>query len=437
VKSAKPKARPPAASPKKAASPKQKVRSRPAPAAKSKAKRTDVSRNGHAPAAGAGSSSSRTKSSRSDSPRAEPPGSNSSYRVGADVTSILGEGDGFRGRPEASGVPTDLLLRMYKTMVLLRTLDAKMLLLQRQGRIGFWGPTKGQEAATIGSCAAFESQDWILPALREAGCALYRGFSLTEMVSQCLGNSGDKTLGRQMPCHYTYKAGNYVAMSSVIGTQIPHAVGVAMAAKIRGEKIVAAGYLGDGATSSTDFHAAMNFAGVMKAPVVIVCQNNQWAISVPLCKQTATKTIAQKAIAYGMPHERVDGNDVLAVYAATKRAVDRARAGEGPTFLELLTYRVLGHSSSDDPSRYRDEREVKYWEDRDPIARCRAYLERIGLWNASKEDDLEGEWSARIADAIKAAEAQPPVPIESLVTDVYREVQPRLAEQLKNAQRDL
>jgi pyruvate dehydrogenase E1 component alpha subunit len=360
-----------------------------------------------------------------------------SGRVDASVFSVFGERDAFRGSPESAGVPTEILLRMYRTMVLLRTLDAKMLLLQRQGRIGFWGPTKGQEAATIGSCAAFEDRDWILPALREAGCALYRGFSLTEMVSQCLGNSGDKTQGRQMPCHYTFKAGNYVAMSSVIGTQIPHAVGVAMAAKTRGEAVVAAGYLGDGATSSTDFHAAMNLAAVRKAPVVIICQNNQWAISVPLCKQMATKTIAEKAIAYGMAHERVDGNDVLAVYVATKRAVDRARRGEGPTFLELLTYRVLGHSSSDDPSRYRDEAEVKYWEGRDPIARCRAYLERTRLWDAVKEEDLDGELQAKIAQAVREAEAMPPVAVDSLVEDVYRTTPPQLLEQLENAKRDL
>ncbi len=353
------------------------------------------------------------------------------------IFTVLGDGATFRKKPSAIGVTDDTALAMYKTMVLLRTLDAKMLVLQRQGRIGFWGPIRGQEAATIGSCAAFEQRDWILPALREAGAALYRGFSLTEMVSQCLGNSGDKTQGRQMPCHYTFKAGNYVAMSSVIGTQIPHAVGVAMAAKIKGEPTVVAGYLGDGATSSTDFHAAMNFAAVGKAPVVIICQNNQWAISVPLCKQTATKTIAQKAIAYGMPYERVDGNDFLAVYLATKRAVDRARRGEGPTFLELLTYRVLGHSSSDDPTRYRDEREVKYWEGRDPIARARAYLERVGLWNADKEEDLDGELNARIATAVREAEAKPPVAIETLVTDVYGKTPANLDEQLKNAIRDL
>lgn len=353
------------------------------------------------------------------------------------IFTVLGEGASQKSSPAKLGIDSATLLRMYETMVLLRNLDAKMLLLQRQGRIGFWGPIKGQEAATIGSCAAFEDRDWILPALREAGAAIYRGFSLTEMVSQCLGNSGDKTLGRQMPCHYTFRAKNYVAMSSVIGTQIPHAVGVAMAAKIRKDPVVAAGYLGDGATSSTDYHAAMNFAAVYKAPVVIICQNNGWAISVPLCKQTATATIAQKAVAYGMEGVRVDGNDLLAVYLATKRAVEKARRGDGPTFLELLTYRVLGHSSSDDPTRYRDPKEVKYWEDRDPIERCRAYLERVGLWNAEKEEELDGALNARIATAIREAEAMPPVAAESLIQDVYHTSLSSQREMLARALEDL
>ncbi|MBL8768311.1 MAG: 3-methyl-2-oxobutanoate dehydrogenase [Planctomycetes bacterium] len=326
---------------------------------------------------------------------------------------------------------------MYRAMTLIRALDGRMLILQRQGRIGFWGPTRGQEGATIASCAAFEDRDWILPALREGGCALYRGFPLTELVAQTIGNSLDRVKGRQMPCHYSFKEGNYVAMSSVIGTQIPHAVGVALAAKTRGDDVVAAGYMGDGATSSSDFHVAMNFGAVLKAPVVFICQNNQWAISVPLEKQTVSSSIAVKAVAYGMEGVRVDGNDVLAVYAATKRAVDKARAGGGPTFLELLTFRVLGHSSSDDPTRYRDESCVKEWEAKDPIQRFRRYLESRKLWSKAHEDELDGQHQAAISQAIKEAEAAPPVAPATLIDDVYKTVPAHLTEQLRRTLDDL
>jgi pyruvate dehydrogenase E1 component alpha subunit len=353
------------------------------------------------------------------------------------VQTVLGADDSCRIRPEKLGIDLATVLGMYRTMVMIRVLDARMLLMQRQGRVGFWGPTRGQEAATIGSAAAFGPNDWILPALREAGAALHRGLPLREMIAQCLGNSGDPTQGRQMPCHYTFKAGNYVAMSSVIGTQIPHAVGVAMAAKIRGDDTVAAGYLGDGATSSTDFHAAMNAAAVARAPVVLICQNNQWAISVPICNQMATPTVAQKARAYGMEGVRVDGNDFLAVYLATRRAVEKARRGDGPTFLELLTYRVLGHSSSDDPTRYRDSAEVAKWEARDPVKRARAYLERVGLWNDRREEDLDGELNAEVAAAVREAEALPPVTLDSLVADVYATTPPHLAEQLARAKSEI
>jgi pyruvate dehydrogenase E1 component alpha subunit/2-oxoisovalerate dehydrogenase E1 component alpha subunit len=330
-----------------------------------------------------------------------------------------------------------LLVRMYRAMTLLRQLDERMLVLQRQGRIGFWGPTRGQEAGTIASCAAFEDRDWILPALREAGCAIYRGLPLVDVVAQAIGNAKDRAKGRQMPCHLTYREGNYVAMSSVIGTQIPHATGVAMAAKIRKDPVVVAGYLGDGATSSSDFHVAMNFAAVAKAPVVFVCQNNQWAISVPLSKQTVSQTLAIKASAYGMEGVRVDGNDALAVYAATRRAVDKARAGGGPTFLELVTYRMLGHSSSDDPTRYRDPAEAAAWEAKDPIARFRRELEQRGLWDAARQEDLEGANAAAIQAAVQQAEAAAPVEPRTLVDDVYARVPRHLSEQLRSTLDDL
>jgi pyruvate dehydrogenase E1 component subunit alpha len=338
-------------------------------------------------------------------------------------------------KPDGTVVPdrdpklaADTLLYLYEQMVQVREFDRRMLMLQRQGRIGFYGPILGQEAATVGSIAALEEKDWVFPALREGAAAMMRGLSLTKAVAQLVGNTLDRCKGRQMPCHYTYREGRYVAMSSVIGTQISHAVGAAMAARIRGDKVVIMGYMGDGATSANDFHSGMNFAGVFKAPVVLFCQNNQWAISVPAAHQSASETIAIKGQAYGIPSVRVDGNDVLAVYVATKEARERAARGDGPTFIEAVTYRRLGHSSSDDPTRYRDEDEVKTWEKRDPVDRLRRYLVERALWSDELETDFKEDIARRVNTAIAEAEAAPPCGPETLITDVYAEVPPRLRE---------
>ncbi|MCA8956848.1 MAG: 3-methyl-2-oxobutanoate dehydrogenase [Planctomycetes bacterium] len=307
-------------------------------------------------------------------------------------------------------------------MVQVREFDRRMLMLQRQGRIGFYGPILGQEASTIGSIAATEARDWIFPALREGAAALMRGLPLEVAIAQLIGNELDRCKGRQMPCHYTYREGNYYGMSSVIGTQISHATGAAMAAKIRGDDVVVLGYMGDGATSANDFHAGMNFAAVFQVPCVMLCQNNHWAISVPVSAQMVSETIAIKAEAYGMPGVRVDGNDVLAVYVATKEAVDRARRGGGPTFIEAVTYRRLGHSSSDDPTRYRDEAEVAAWEKRDPIDRFRRYLEGRDLWDEPREEAFKQDIADRVNAAIALAESAGPPAAESLITDVFADV---------------
>jgi len=320
----------------------------------------------------------------------------------------------------------DRLLYLYRTMVLVREFDRRMLVLQRQGRIGFYGPIKGQEAATVGSVAAVEDRDWIFPALREGAAAMMRGLPLPQVVAQLIGNSLDRCKGRQMPCHYTFKEGRYVSMSSVIGTQISHAAGAAMAARIRKDDVVVLGYMGDGATSSNDFHAGMNFAAVFKAPVIMFCQNNQWAISVPVQKQHAAETIAVKGTAYGMPSVRVDGNDVLAVHRVTKEAADRARRGDGPTFIEAVTYRRLGHSSSDDPDRYRDPKEAEVWEQRDPIERMKRFLLARKLWSEQQEVALNEQIGDEVNAAIKVAEAAPPLAADDLITDVFAEVPPDL-----------
>src|SRR5215470_19232731 len=249
-----------------------------------------------------------------------------------------------------------LARRLFDAMVRIRVTDARMMALQRQGRIGFYGEALGQEAAVVGSAAASRPDDWIVPALREAGVGLYRGMTLDSYIAQIFGNAADPTKGRQLPCHPCDRAHQYVVMSSCVSTQIPHAVGIAMGMKIAGDRGKACfGFMGDGGTSEPDFHVALNFAGVTGAPCVLSCQHNQWAISTPGHIQTAATSIALKSAGYGIEAIRADGNDVLAVYHAVKHAADKARRGDGPSFVELVTYRVSAHSSSDDPSRYRDE----------------------------------------------------------------------------------
>jgi pyruvate dehydrogenase E1 component alpha subunit len=316
-------------------------------------------------------------------------------------------------------LPRDLLLRLYREMLRLRTLDERMMTLQRQGRVGFYGACTGQEAATLASSIAFEKNDWIFPALREGGAMLLRGFPLVPYLCQIFGNAGDETKGRQMPSHMASKSVNQVSWSSCIGTQLPQAVGAAMAAKIKGDKNVIAAYMGDGATSEGDFHVALNFAGVFKAPVVFICQNNHWAISVPTAKQTASESIAIKAQAYGFPGVKVDGNDAIAVYEAVKAAVDKARSGGGPTLVECETYRIGAHSSSDDPTRYRDEKEVEVWKKRDPLDLLRGKLTSWGLWSAREEDELKAKLLDEVNAAIAEAEKKPDPERQTLFDDVY------------------
>jgi pyruvate dehydrogenase E1 component subunit alpha len=332
-------------------------------------------------------------------------------------------------REETQGIPRETLLRLYREMVRLRTVDERMMTLQRQGRVGFYGACTGQEAATLASAIALEPSDWIFPALREGGAMLLRGFPLVPYLCQVFGNAGDETKGRQMPSHMASKSVNQVSWSSCIGTQLPQAVGAAMAARIKGDRTVVAAYLGDGATSEGDFHVAMNFAGVFKAAVVFVCQNNHWAISVPSRRQTASESIAVKARAYGFPGEKVDGNDAVAVYAAVKEAVDRARGGGGPTLVECDTYRIGAHSSSDDPTRYRDEREVEQWRKRDPLELLRSRLAGAGLWSARDEEQLRGAVLEEVNAAIAEAEKKPDPPRESLFDDVYLNLPWSLREQ--------
>src|SRR3989441_47532 len=272
------------------------------------------------------------------------------------------------GNPDAALEPKlapGELRSLHRAMVLARRFDERMVRLQRQGRIGTFAPIKGQEASRLGSVITLRATDWMVPSFRETAAMIWRGWPIEKIL---LFFAGYVEGGRPAPDQRD------LPITIPVGTQLPHAVGLAYAAQYRGDDAAVMAYFGDGATSEGDFHEALNFAGVWHVPVVFVCQNNQWAISVPLKKQTHSKTIAQKALAYGLPGIQVDGNDVLAVYTAAREAVERARAGEGPTLIECVTYRLGVHTTADDPTKYRTQEEVRAWEEKEPRTRGRAYF---------------------------------------------------------------
>jgi len=310
--------------------------------------------------------------------------------------SILNE----KGELDASlepDIPEKLLLKLHRALILSRKFDERLLNLQRQGRIGTFAPISGQEAAQLGAVALLRPSDWMVPAFRETAAEIWRGRSLESVI---IHNNGYSE-GAEIPPEL-----NNLPISVPVGSQILHAVGLGWAAKYRQTKDVAMTFFGDGATSEGDFHEGLNFAGVFQVPVIFVCQNNHWAISIPVAKQTRSKTLAQKAIAYGMPGIQVDGNDILAVYAAAKEAVDRARAGQGPTLIECVTYRMAMHTTADDPKRYRTEEEVEKWRGRDPIVRYQKYLVDKGLLSEDKLAGIESEVLEEIQAAIDGAEEQ-------------------------------
>lgn len=349
-------------------------------------------------------------------PAAAPPAP--SWEETYPIARVVAE-DGSLLRPEPP-LPDLEALRLYRHMLRSRELDERMVVLQRQGRIGFFVGAVGEEAAIVGTAAAMHDGDWLFPCYREHAAALLRGLPLRTFVANLLGNDGDLARGRQMPCHEVWRPGCYASVSAPIATQIPHAVGAAWAARIKGDDMVALAWFGDGATSASDFHAALNFAGAQRIPVVFACRNNGWAISTPMERQTAAETIAQKAVAYGIRGERVDGNDLLAVHEATRRARARAASGEGPTLLELVTYRLDAHTTSDDPRAYRPEELVEPWRRKDPLPRLRRYLSRRGALSDAEHDRLRDEVREELRAAIAEAEALPASPpLESLFEDVY------------------
>jgi len=330
---------------------------------------------------------------------------------------------GDDGRLEAGGVGSALSdaskLRIYRELVRVRRLDERLIALQRQGELGFHGLVLGQEAVPVGAAFGVEPEDWVFPALRESSIMLVRGFPLDLYLAQAFGSARDVLKGRQMPSHQAARQVNQVSWSSCIATQLPQAVGMAYAARLTRGRAIALAFMGDGATSHPDFHAALNLAGVLRAGVVFVCQNNHYALSVPVSRQTASASFAIKARAYGFPGVRVDGNDVLAVEVAVRAAADRARAGGGPTLIECVTYRRGAHSSSDDPSRYRDAAEEDAWAGRDPLARFRQHLVFSGLLDETSATELAAGVEREIDVALAAARTDPPPALGSMWEDVY------------------
>ncbi len=337
-----------------------------------------------------------------------------------------------KGKGKApKGLDTDDFKAMFRAMLFTRLFDQRGMNLQRQGRIGFFVPSNGQEASQIGAAYAMGKEDFLFPSYRTHSIALLKGIELKRMYDQMWGNAGDSVKGRQMPNHFTFKDINWVSISSPIGTQISQAAGAARAAQIKGDKMAVWVWFGDGGTSSNDFHAGLNFAGVWKSPCIFMCENNHWAISVPQEMQTASNSFAAKAVAYGMPGIRVDGNDVFAVYEAARQARERALAGEGPTLIETVTFRMGPHSSSDDPKRYQAPELFEEWQKKDPIDRFRTWLTAEGVWTQEWEDELTKTIQADIATAVEAAESTPAPEIDTVFTEVYAEMPKMLRDQLE------
>ncbi|MBW1698539.1 MAG: pyruvate dehydrogenase (acetyl-transferring) E1 component subunit alpha [Deltaproteobacteria bacterium] len=294
-------------------------------------------------------------------------------------------------------IEDSFLLKLYRFMLLARRFDERQLSLQRQGRIGTFAPIKGQEAAQLGAVAVLRPSDWMVPSFRETAAELWLGRTMESVIIYNAGFNEGARIEEDR---------NDLPISIPVGTQVLHAAGLGWAIKYRKKDDVVMTFFGDGATSEGDFHEGLNMAAVFGVPVIFVCQNNQWAISVPRSKQTRSETIAQKAAAYGMPGLQVDGNDILAVYTAAQEAVNRARAGKGPTLIECVTYRVTMHTTADDPKKYRPEEEVEIWKKRDPILRFQKYLTNKNLLSERNLEEFETEIEAEVQAALDRAEEQ-------------------------------
>lgn len=343
--------------------------------------------------------------------------------------SILDENGNLDGDLEPE-IPGEMLLKLHRAMLLGRRFDERLLDLQRQGRIGTFAPVKGQEASQLGVVAHLRSDDWLVPSFREMAAELWRGRTLESVIIGFNGFNEASAIASGQ---------NDLPMSVPVGSQILHAVGLGWAARYRRTDEVALVFFGDGATSEGDFHEGLNFGAVFQAPVIFVCQNNQWAISTAVSRQTRAKTMAQKAVAYGMPGIRVDGNDILAVYVAAQEAVRRARDGGGPTLIECVTYRLMMHTTADDPKRYRSEEEVETWRKRDPLPRFEKYLLGKGVLSDQERQQVEAEVKQQIQEAVDNAEKKMKLmgnPLD-MFDHLYAELPPYLSEQKDALAREL
>lgn len=333
-------------------------------------------------------------------------------------------------------LPESTCVRMYETMVMVATIDRLGWQLQRSGRVEFWIPSRGQEAAHIASTAALSNDDWIFLADREPGSFIWRGATLVQMFAQFFGRVDEPLKGRRLPLLLGDRRLNIVPCTTQVGSYIPHAAGAAWAAKLKGDSTRFIVYFGDGATSRGEFHSALNFAGIHQPPVVFFCQNNGWAVSTPNDVQTATETFAEKAAAYEVRSVRVDGNDPLAVYAVTTTALEKMPS-EGATLVEAVTYRMGFHTSSDNPDLYRRSEEVDAWARWDPLTRMRGYLESRNWWDGQRETETWERCEAEVRHAIKAAEALPKPDPYSQFDDVFEQPTWMIREQQDQLMNDL
>src|SRR5216110_3999054 len=344
-----------------------------------------------------------------------------------DLRRVIGDGEAVPDG-EVEGLEERDLLELYRWLVLLRTYDERSVVYHRQGRIGTYAIFWNHEAMQAGSVYALEDDDWIFPSYRESAIGLLRGMPVSTVLSWWRGHPA----GWWNPADY-----NVASICVPIGTHVPHGAGLAWGKKLRGESACAIAYFGDGATSEGAFHEGANFAAVMRAPLVLFCNNNHWAISTPLEAQTRAQTLADKAVGYGMPGVRVDGTDVLACFEATREAVARARNGDGPTLIEAVSYRVAPHATADDPSAYIDLDRVEEEKKRECLGRFEGYLRRAGILH----DDLAASIRAEAADALRvgiaAAEAEPPADVELLFANAYADPPATFGSDLEELRRTL
>ena len=329
------------------------------------------------------------------------------------------------------------ILRGYQIMMTTRLVDERMITIQRQGLISFALSSTGEEACSVASAAALEPQDWMYPQYREAGAIFWRGFTIQDYIHHMFCNAKDLSLGRQMPNHFGSRALNIVPVSSPIATKIPHAAGAAYAMKLKNEPSITISYLCDGATSEGDFHAGLNFAAVRKTPTIFFCRNNGYAISTPACRQFASDGIAPKGVGYGITTYRVDGNDFFAIHKVVALARKHCIDGHGPVLIEAMTHRMGAHSTSDDPSLYRQKGEIDLWEKKCPILRLRNYLIKKGLWNDIADKKFIEEINEEISRAISIAKTTPLPPLHTMIEDVYFEIPSSLQRQFEAMKNEL